>query len=96
MAQLSRQDLGLQEKHIFDEFRPLKLLGEGTFGAVWVAVPCRQQVQNDSGACVALRSINVQSFKKEVSARGCYLGREVAMINMLEADPHANIVRPFC
>ena len=45
MAQFCLEDLGLEEKDIFEEFRPFKLLGEGTFGAVWAAVPRRQQFQ---------------------------------------------------
>ena len=66
MAQFSMEDLGLEVKDIFDEFRPLKLLGEGTFGAVWAAVPRRQQFQGASGDSVAVKFINVMSFKKQV------------------------------
>ena len=60
------------------------MLGEGSFGAVWAAVPCRQQFQKGSGAVVAVKFINVQSFKQEVLAKGGYLGRELAVIKTLE------------
>ena len=95
MAQFSRQDLGLEEKHIFDEFRPLKLLGEGTFGAVWAAVPRRQQFQGASGDSVAVKFINVMSFKKQMLNKKGFLGRELAVIKVLAAEPHGTIVRSF-
>ena len=95
MAQFSMEDLGLEVKDIFDEFRPLKLLGEGTFGAVWAAVPRRQQFQGASGDSVAVKFINVRSFKKEVLSKKGFLGRELAVIKVLAAEPHGNIVRSF-
>ena len=66
MAQFSMEDLGVEVKNIFDEFRPLKLLGEGTFGAVFAAVPRRQQFQGARRDSVAVKFINVMSFKKQV------------------------------
>ena len=95
MAQFSMEDLGLEVKDIFDEFRPLKLLGEGTFGAVWAAVPRRQQFQGASGDSVAVKFINVMSFKKQVLNKKGFLGRELAVIKVLAAEPHGNIVRSF-
>ena len=89
------EDLGLEVKDIFDEFRPLKLLGEGTFGAVWAAVPRRQQFQGASGDSVAVKFINVMSFKKQVLNKKGFLGRELAVIKVLAAEPHGNIVRSF-
>ena len=73
----------------------MKLLGRGTFGAVWVAVPCRQQSPKGSGDSVAVKFINVTSFSRQVLAREGDLGRELAVMKLLAADPHANIVRLF-
>ena len=81
MAESRWGELGLEEKNICDEFRPLKLFGRGTFGTVWVAVPCRQQYPKVSGDSVAVRFINVTSFSRQVLAREGYLGRELVVIN---------------
>ena len=66
MAEPRWGDLGLEENNICDEFRPLKLFDRGTFGAVWVAVPCRQQYPKVSGDSVAVMFISVTSFSREV------------------------------
>ena len=66
MAQFCLEDLGLKKKNIFEEFRPVKLLGEGTFGAVFASVPRRQQFEGASGDSVAVKFINVLSFEKQV------------------------------
>ena len=96
MAGSRWRELGLEEsKNICGDFRPLTLLGEGTFGAVWAAVPCRQQSPKFSGESVAVKFINVISLKRQVLAIGGYLGRELAVIKLLAANPHANIVRCF-
>ena len=95
MAESRWGELGLEEKNICDEFRPLKLFGRGTFGAVWVAVPCRQQYPKVSGDPVAVKFINVTSFSRQVLAREGYLGRELVVIKLLAADPHAPMKRSF-
>ena len=95
MAESRWGELGLEENNICDELRPLKLLGRGTFGAVWAAVPCRQQFPKGSGDSVAVKFINVTSFSRQVLAREGYLGRELVVIKLLAADPHANILRSF-
>ena len=87
-------DLGLEEsKNMCDDFRPSALLGEGTFGTVWVAVPCRQQYPKVSGDSVAVTFISATSFSKPVLARKGYLGRELTVIKLLAADPHAPMKR---
>ena len=89
-------DLGLEEsKNMCDDFRPSALLGEGTFGTVWAAVLCRQQSPKGSGESVAVKFINVISLSRQVLATGGYLGRELVVIKLLAANPHANIVRSF-
>ena len=96
MAESRWGELGLEEKNICGEFRPLKLLGRGSFGAVWAAVLCRQQFPKGSGDSVAVKFINVTSFSRQVLAGEGYLGRELAVIKLLAADPHANrLVRSF-
>ena len=92
MAESRWGELGLEEKNICDEFRPLKLFGRGTFGAVWVVVPCRQQYPKVSGDSVAVKFINVTSFSRQVLAREGYLGREPVEIVFLAAEHSANIV----
>ena len=89
------EDLGVEQKDIVEEFQPVRLLGEGTFGAVWAAVPLRQQFQGASGDSVAVKFINVMSFKKQVLNKKGFLGRELAVIKVLAAEPHGNIVRSF-
>ena len=89
MAESRWGELGLEEKNICDEFRPLTLFGRGTFGAVWAAALCRQQYPKVSGDSVAVKSINDTSFSRQVLAREGYLGRELAVIKLLAADPHA-------
>ena len=89
-------DLGLEEsKNICDDFRPSALLGEGTFGTVWAAVPCRQQSPKGSGESVAVKFIHVIRLERQAFAPGGSLGRELAVIKVLAANPHANIVRSF-
>ena len=89
-------DLGLEEsKNMCDDFRPSALLGEGTFGTVWAAVPCRQQSPKGSGKCVAVKFISVTSLERQVLDLGGPLGRELAVIKVLAATPHANIVQSF-
>ena len=96
MAESQWADLGLEEsKNICCDFRPLAFWGEGTFGAVWVAVPCRQQYPKVSGDSVAVKFINVTSFGRQVLAREVYLGRELVVIKLLAADPHAPMKRSF-
>ena len=73
----------------------MKLFGRGTIGAVWAAVPCRQQYPKVSGDSVAVKFINVTSFSRQVLAREGYLGRELAVIKLLAADPHAPMKRSF-
>ena len=75
MAESRWGESGFEENNICDEFRPLKLFGRGTFGAVWVAVPRRQQFQGASGDSVAVKFINVMSFKKQVLNKTGFLGR---------------------
>ena len=88
-------DLGLEEsKNICDDFRPSALLGEGTFGTVWAAVPCRQQSPK-GGKDIAVKFINVTSLERQVLDLGGPLGRELAVIKVLAAKPHANIVQSF-
>ena len=89
-------DLGLKEsQNICDDFRPLSLLGAGTFGTVWAAVPCRPQSPKGSGKHVAVKFIHVVSLSKQVLDLGSSLGRELAVIKVLAAKPHANIVQSF-
>ena len=95
MAESRRGELGLEENYICGDFQPLKLLGQGAFGAVWAAVPCRQLFPKGSGDSVAVKSINVTSFSRQVLAREGYLGRELVVIKILAEDPHANIVGSF-
>jgi len=89
-------DLGLKEsQNICDDFRPLSLLGAGTFGTVWAAVPCRPQSPKGSGKHVAVKFIHVVSLSKQVLDLGGSLGRELAVIKVLAATPHVNIVQSF-
>ena len=89
-------DLGLKEsQNICDDFRPLSLLGAGTFGTVWAAVPCRPQSPKGSGKYVAVKFIHVVSLSKQVLDPGGPLGRELVVIKVLAATPHANIVQSF-
>ena len=93
MSQHCLEDLGLEEKNIVEEFRPVKLLGEGTFGAVWAAVPLRQQYQGASGDSDAVKFINVVSFQLQVLRKKGFVARELAVIKVLAAETHGNIVR---
>ncbi len=60
--------------------RPLALLGEGTIGALFAAVPCRQQSQQ---AVVAVKFMGDHSLTQELLADGGWLARELYDISGL-------------
>ena len=94
MARSSWKELGLEENSC-DEFLSLRLLGEGSCGAVRADVPCRNQFQKGSGPAVAVKFIHVRSFRRDVLARGGFIGSVLAVLKILKATHNANIVRPF-
>ena len=58
-------------------------------------VPFRQQSPKGSGKSVAVKFINVISWRRQVLDPRGYLGRELVVVKLLAAHPHANIVQSF-
>ena len=70
-------------KECVDLYSPVRIIGKGGFGAVYMATAKRKESSSSGDSSVAIKVVGNDSYSQ----------REVAILSELSQTPHCNIVR---